>query len=325
MRRQHRPLYAAIGLTLIELLVSMVVGLIVILAAMASYLGSASAARVADAQAQMNEDAQAALAILSQQFRMAGNNPIQSGRTPEFKRNPVYRDSGPEFIPNSLFHALRGCDGRFGDMDADHNIDTFTCPQQLDQPDAIAVTYEADRYNTPTSASASGPSDCIGEGAASWSANVQTIGVDGIVTPQTVSFHVIEHRFFIGTSTAITTPSLYCMNREKREPLVENVVDLQLSYGVVPPDVVVAEGNIAGYLSATELMNAPALGALTEAERWSRVAAVRICVVMQSQRPVAGSASATGYVRCDGSLAPAGADGHLRRAYHATVALRNRM
>jgi type IV pilus assembly protein PilW len=323
MRFQHSPLHAAIGLTLIELLVSMVVGLIVILAAMASYLGSASAARVADAQAQMNEDAQAALAILSQQFRMAGNNPIQSGRTPEFKRNPVYRDSGPEFIPNSLFHALRGCDGRFGDMDADHNIDTFTCPQQLDQPDAIAVTYEADRYNTPSTGS--GPKDCIGEAPPSWSANVQTIGSDGAVTPQAVTFHVIEHRFFIGTSTAITTPSLYCMNRVQKEPLVENVVDLQLSYGVVPPGVGVAEGNIAGYLSANELTSAPSLAPLTEAERWSRVAAVRICVVMQSQLPIADSASASAYVRCDGTLATGAADRRLRRAYHATVALRNRM
>ena len=78
------------GLTLIELMVSLVIGLILMIAAVSTYLGASGAGRVSEAQGRMNEDAQAALSILSQQLRMAGNNPKQPNYTAAAPRNPVY-------------------------------------------------------------------------------------------------------------------------------------------------------------------------------------------------------------------------------------------
>lgn len=75
-RKQHTPRSRhGAGFSLIELLVSLAIGLIIMVAAISAYVGSAGANRMSDAQSRMNEDAQAALGILAQQIRMAGNNP----------------------------------------------------------------------------------------------------------------------------------------------------------------------------------------------------------------------------------------------------------
>ena len=70
----HR-LHGAKGFTLIELLVSVTIGLVLMIAVASAYVGSATASKVAEAQGRMNEDATAALNILTQQIRMAGDNP----------------------------------------------------------------------------------------------------------------------------------------------------------------------------------------------------------------------------------------------------------
>ena len=90
------------GFSLVELMVSLTIGLVITVAALSAYMGSSNAGRVADAQSRMNEDAQAALSTLSQQVRLAGANPVQVGqvlvggkpvqvsRVYPFRRNPVY-------------------------------------------------------------------------------------------------------------------------------------------------------------------------------------------------------------------------------------------
>ena len=83
------------GFSLIELLVSITIGLVVVIAAMSAYLGSADASKAADAQARMNEDAQAALNLLTQQLRLAASNPVNAGRADAFRHNPVFDTTDP--------------------------------------------------------------------------------------------------------------------------------------------------------------------------------------------------------------------------------------
>ena len=65
-RKQHAlPAQHQGGFSLIELLVSIAIGLIIMVAAISAYVGSADASRMSDAQSRMNEDAQAALSIWS--------------------------------------------------------------------------------------------------------------------------------------------------------------------------------------------------------------------------------------------------------------------
>ena len=117
------------GFSLIELMVSLTIGLIISVAAFAAYLGIAAASRMAEAQGRMNEDAQAALTILTQQLRMAGNNPDQSNRvdnpnpTLSSRHNPVYFPT-PTYAGFALSPAtftlssfiIRGCDGTFSNI-----------------------------------------------------------------------------------------------------------------------------------------------------------------------------------------------------------------
>lgn len=83
----------SVELTLVELMIAMVIGLIVVAIALTFYLNAAQATRMAEAKSRMEEDGQAALSILVQQIRMAGSNPEQPDRNYASRRNPVCTDS----------------------------------------------------------------------------------------------------------------------------------------------------------------------------------------------------------------------------------------
>ena len=279
MKRSCRHTVRSIrGLTLVELMVSLVIGLIVVLATVSTYLGSSSASRVADTQGRMNEDAQGALTILSQQLRMAGNNPKQPNRTVEAPRNPVY--DGSTYI-------VRGCNSKFSNIAA-ANIPALTCSVGASTtPNSIAVSYEADRYNTlPTSTGV--PTDCLGQ--------------------------------------SLTAPSLYCKGNggANPQPLVENVEDMQFTYGAGPATGTLT--SVAGYLDSASLLTQANLAALPDdPARWARVVTVRICVLMRSEKPVVDNSASARYTKCDGTEEINPPDLRLRRAYSTTVVLRNRL
>ena len=149
----HQRSHQYRGFSLIELLVSITIGLVIAVAAVSAYLGASSASRNTEAQARMNEDGQAALSILAQQIRMAGNNPDQPYRTELSRRNPVY---GTTTFPLQATYTtsnfvVRGCDGTFTNITAAAaiNIDSLACTTGTNTlPDSIAISYEADAFNT---------------------------------------------------------------------------------------------------------------------------------------------------------------------------------
>lgn len=308
------------GFSLIELLVAITIGLVIVSAALVAYLGSSEAGRTSAAQSRMNEDAQAALDILSQQIRMAGNNPKQPGYTLAAPRNP---------ITNTF--SLRGCDTTFsnakpvGATPAATDINALTCPTGSG-PHSIAITYEADRYNTiPTSANV--PTDCVGRSLPEQNASVVQIDSPTTTAAKPVKFYEADNRFYIDTSATINSPALYCFGNgsgSTPQPLVENIEDLQLSYGTAPATG--GAGTVAGYLSAGQIetdntvVNLP-----TARERWARVVTVRICVVARSEQAVATDSASAQYIKCDGTLETSPPDRRLRRAYFTTVTLRNRL
>lgn len=305
------------GLSLVELLVSLAIGLVLMIAVVSAYLGSSGASRVADAQVRMNEDAQAALTILVQQLRMAGNNPKQPNYSNAFPRNTIY---------DSTTYILRGCDGTFSDITTAASLQTLTCAAGGGTAaDSVAISYEADRYNTiPTSTNA--PTDCLGQSLPVIN-GTQDIWDGAAVTPTAVTYTVADNRFYIGTSAVITVPTLYCKGNGNAnpQPLVENIEDLQLTYGTATAAAAADALAVAGYLSADEVVTDVNLVALaTEAERWAKVLTVRICVVARSEQAVVSDAASARYVKCDGTTETAPPDLRLRRAYSTVVVLRNR-
>jgi type IV pilus assembly protein PilW len=317
VHRPHTTRGKARGLSLIELLISMAIGLVLMIAVVSAYLGSSGASRVADAQVRMNEDAQAALTILVQQLRMSGNNPKQPNYKNDIPRNSIY---------DSTTYILRGCDGTFSNITTAANLQTLTCTAGGGTAaDSVAISYEADRFNTiPTTTNA--PTDCLGQALPVINGS-QEIWNGAAVVSTPVTYTVADNRFYIGTSSVITVPTLYCKGNggANPQPLVENIEDLQLTYGTATPAAAADALAVAGYLSADEVVNNVNLVALaTEPERWAKVLTVRVCVVGRSEQQVVADAASARYVQCDGTTNTSPPDLRLRRAYSTVVVLRNR-
>lgn len=274
-RQRISPRYRQ-GFSLIELMISLAIGLLITVATFSAFTGASGATRMAEAQGRMHEDAQAALTILSQQLRMAGYNHDQ----------PL-----PEF-------SIRGCDGQFGNITTASNLDALNCVPDTTKPDSIAVSYEADKFNTvPTAGDL--PTDCLGNALSSANA---------------------DNRFYVDLSAPI--PSLNCKGSGgEPQALVENIEDMQFTYGATAN----TDGMVAGYLNADEVISETIPAPLTPAESWAKVLTVRICVLVRSVSEVVPDAASAQYTKCDDSLETAPPDRRLRRAYATTVVLRNRL
>ena len=304
------------GLSLIELMVSLAIGLILTVAILSAYVNTSSASKISEAQGRMNEDAQAALSILSQQIKMAGDNPKRPEYALSTPRNPVFGTST---------FAIRGCDGTFSNVTSATDGAALTCASN--GPDSIVVTYEADPFNTVKSGT--NATDCLGNGLTVVNGTVNKWNGTASV-PTAITYTVAENRFYVGTSGVVTSPSLYCKgNGGSQQPLVENIEDLQLVYGVAPSGTNTMA--LAGYLNADGILSDTGLAALANDQaRWGKVMAVRICVVVRSETPIAPDADSAKYISCPTSGGSTGtltasADLRLRRAYSTTVVLRNRV
>lgn len=319
------------GFSLIELMISLTIGLLLVWVVFSGYASAITAGRVAEAQGRMNDDAQAALNVLTQQLRMAGSNPAQPGRTDKSRHNPVFNPYDPTtFVvtpatasPSSF--SIRACSKNFSNITSAPSADALTCPAgNASSTNSIAVSYEADVFNSVPATSGM-PADCVGSNLA------QTqVKFPAETPPGPYFYRVAENRFYIDLSSA-QVPSLYCRGNGqngKPQPLVENIEDLQFSFGVVKASTMaadVATASVSGYLRADELTTSPALAALPDdAARWAKVVAVRICILARSEAKVASGPTSARYTKCDGTVESTPPDLRLRRAYTTTVVLRNR-
>ncbi|UQG54948.1 MULTISPECIES: PilW family protein [unclassified Marinobacter] len=343
------------GFSLIELMISLALGLIILVAVLSAYTGAASAAKMAEAQGRMYEDGQAALTILTQQLRMAGNNPDQTNRLDTSVKDPIYTkpiasgltyggDILPVFVDSSITPAfelsdynIRGCDGAFSNINAATSLDGLVCAVPdpvIAVPDSIALSYEADDFNTvPTTATPPLPTDCLGYALDKIKAVIPGIpagyGSDVFSAElKDVFYFVADNRFYIDSSSATAAPSLYCQGNgidSTAQPLVENIEDMQITYGVEIPDG--QTRTVAGYLRADELLATPdpdVLAAFTSQERWRKVVTVRICLLVRSENAVVSDLASARYFNCAGTLETAPPDDlRLRRTYSTTVMLRN--
>lgn len=196
MRRPHAS-HAQRGFSLIELLISMVIGLVVIGAMMAAYLGTGLSSRNTRALAQITEDASVALNVLRSQIGMTGY------------ATPTSVNAGTGEFDFALTGAtLMGCDGAFSDLSS--GIGGLTCGADAES-DSIAVAYQADERNSVVGAGGA-PLDCLG--------NSIPTDASGI--------RVAYSRFYVSGG------QLMCMGpgADEGAALVENVETMQITYGV---------------------------------------------------------------------------------------------
>ena len=264
--------------------------MVVIGALVVMYLSGSTATRNAYAQGQMNEDAQMALGIFTQELRQAGYNPIRNGGA-----------------KNNLGQGgwnLYACNTGFTDATV-ANMSALTCAGSGGF--GLAVAYEGD-LNTGKNTSGGLPMDCIGNGVAAAG----------------VGFYTMQSRI------SITNNTLTCRgsgNLAQSQVLAENIESATVNFAVVEPAVANSQ-NVRGYLSASGIINPTdaALAALPMLDRWNKVVAAQVCVVVRSEdvvlKDLGTSATKPSYQDCAGNDVDIN-DGRLRRAYRTTVLLRN--
>ncbi|WP_230178916.1 PilW family protein [Aquabacterium sp. CECT 9606] len=277
------------GLSLVELIVAMVIGLTVVGAALAMYVSSGYSSRGSSALSQMTEDASIALGLLRSQVAMAGyGKPIAVNLT----TNALVK----EYTGEAIF----GCTGGPTADTQASPLNSVACTNNAAQPDSITVLYQADINNTvPTTATPPRPTDCLGNAFAPRG------GLD-----------IAENRYYVASNT------LMCLGNGNAipQPLVENIQDIKILYGVARATGPTSNGVAERYLTAQEITGT-ALPALSSA-LWTRVTSARICVVVRSDAQVLDEV--TNYFGCDGQPETP-ADRRLYRAFTTTVVLQNRL
>ncbi len=266
------------GLSLLELLVGLALGLGVVGTVVLYGVSASRSARLHAALVQMTEDAQLALQLLATEVRMAGY------------AAPTALVAGTDGLPRwqtaLSAEALVACD--FG----------FVAPSVPGAPAcaatgssaALAVRYQADLHNTVPLSRRAEPSDCLGHGLGSGPGP-----------------HVTDNRWYVARSEGRS--ELRCASRlgHPGQPLIEHVETMALWFGQADAG---DPGRPVRYVSAAE------------AGDLARVRSVRICLLLRSGDPVLGPEDAAEYLDCQGQRQRS-ADGRLRRAFHATVALRS--
>ncbi len=276
------------GLSIIEVLVSLVIGLVVVGAVLLSYITSGQTNRLQAAYSQMNEDAQIGLGILSRDLLLAGYARPTGWDPVTFKFGRTY--SG---------HAVFGCDTGFVSPNATTAV---TCAPAGSSP-AIEVVYEADATNTVPHSSGS-PSDCLGAALTDQSAG-----------PPATPIFITHNRYYLAIST-LGRSELHCASDKAAATggaLVDNVEGMQILYGEANP---ADPRQIVRYVSAANVKD---LGV-----DFSYVVSVRVCLLMRSAEPVLTAEDPATYRDCN-SVTQTSADRFARRAYFTTTALRNKM
>ena len=299
----NRQILRQKGFSLIELMISLTIGILLMASVLMIVVASSQSSRVSDAETAMNEDGMIALGLLQQQIRLAG-----------YSKNVT--KAGVE-LQNFVGTSIRGCDFPF--LDASKEFHELACGTSGDGGAAIAVRYEADTLNTMPVGAVPSPSNCSISAITSDTTSAITGGV---------AYALADNRYFVQISgTGSERPELSCRGAtadatyEAVQPLIENVEKLKLTYGIVATSDP-ADRQIVTYRSASELDTAYS-GESTEA-RWKRVVSVKICLLMRSSDPARdGTDTGQSYKDCDGATQTA-TDGYLRRAFITTAALRNK-
>ena len=188
----------SLGMSLLECLVGLALGLAVVGTVARHFLVTGRSARLHAAQAQMVDDAQIGLQLLASDIAMAGYAQPQ-----RWQSQP---DGSTRWQTGLAEPALFACDTGFA---APSTAGALACAASGTSA-ALAVRYQADMYNTVPLSKKTEPSDCLGAGLGS-----------GTVL-------ITENRWYVASSQGRT--ELRCASRlgNPGQPLVDNVESMVL-------------------------------------------------------------------------------------------------
>ena len=290
------------GAGLIEVLISLTIGLVILAAVGVSYISSSNLMRQYEDQNEVNEPARFALDIMRRHIEMAGyvdltDGGLVAGGALGFLLNPNpqtrrlferrARDDGTMATPiglvtNNTAQPLLGCDGRFSDAGA-----CGAAPSATEH--SLRVAFQMVPGISPVAANAVNrslgtPDNTTGDGFDCTGGKVNTDDGDN---------PIITTEFFINASAAGGGPAVSQLSCRRAggnpQALVPGAEELVFRYQVTPPGVAgePAGGSAGRYLTAAQVRTA----AINPAG-WAGVTAVEICLVMAT--PVSRGAAALG-------------------------------
>ena len=187
------------GLSLVEVMVSLVIGLVVVGAVLVSYITAGTTGRQQAAYAEMNENAQLALTLIARDLLLAG-----------FSAPVGVASDGLSFTRTYASRPVFGCRTGFA---APATTGAVACA--LSGSDALEVVYQADAANSvPTSGNK--PTDCLGNGLEADAGGV----------------YLAYNRYYLATGSSGRS-ELHCASRQGAggQPLVDNVEGMTVWYG----------------------------------------------------------------------------------------------
>ena len=305
------------GFTLVELMVSMTISLVLVLAATAMYLATRESQRGIDQASSANEAGGYTLRTIGRELMNAGFFPAVRTASAG-QANVLSGYTNPTAVAAYNFGVF-GCEG------ASFDPGTGACGTTVaGAPDSLVVSYFTnDAFGTTVGQRA----DCTGNDVGSAAVNLARVGTAGASLPPLLPLFVANHYALETTSMSVegrtvTTRSLACNGNgsgsNAYQQLLSGIDDLQLSYAVYND----ATRTPSRYYTANQVN---ALAAATVdgevLQPWARVIAVRVCVIARTYE-AAASISAGRYEDCSGTLQTG--DSTLRKTYVQVFGLRNR-
>lgn len=288
------------GFSLIELLVSVAIGMVLAIVASTIYLYSKKSYNATSESSQMEENGRFALNLLSKYIQSAGFVMIDS---------KIPAPQGP------IDNKMRGCDFGFVNPDTPASSADLACltatPTGTLPSASIATFSETDAYSS--SGVIYQGFDCVGQSAIPFTMTT------GTVTNRVSSYFSISRTNVQTPNGTSTMGQLTCISDRtpqggtatyQSQPLIPGVEQMAFSY-LLPSAV---DPNTA--------QKATTAAAVDAAGKWSSVLAIDICVLTKTIQP-SGNDTGTTYTDCYGnSIAATASESY--RTFRTTVRVRNK-
>lgn len=313
-------------------MVAIALGLLLLAAVAAVFVGANQSTRLAIGLAGSEEAGQIALTLIGRSVRRAGYTEIVGTGTESLARNALWDGQ-----------RIGGCTGARATLSASTATTpqarrdfflSLTCPAPgaASAPDTLAVWYQADNVAGPAQGAMR---DCLGN---------QVAGTGGVLVASNEAFGgaalsipLVRNVYYVQNGRLMCEGS---GSPGQPQALLENIVDFKVFYGF---DDTSYNAEVAGRLEGS--LYRPAASTLRTAEwindqpltlsqesAWQFVNSVYVCILTRTSEPGTGTA-ANSFLPCpqtaaevhDG-VAPATlpADGAARRRYAQFIALRSR-
>jgi type IV pilus assembly protein PilW len=319
-----------LGISLVELMVSMTIGLGISAGAAALFANMILSSRTLNATAQIQEVGTLLGNTVSRQIRMTGYSDwLENAASLQFITSASSKNAynlaaaSTKTVFENRYNqaALHGCDSGYESTAQLEKPDCITAvfENSLPKASAFTIAYQV-RSALETGGAPSLPQAFDGEGGMLGDCN--NLGELKQAGSTTVDVLYAINRYYLDTSTK----QLYCKgNGGSAQPMASNVEQLTATYALAAPNLNPSNPSP----TSDELVGAyQTAEAITTANAWARVISLRVCVVIAGEAgslaKAVGTSVSAARNDCTGTALSL-ADGRLRQAFTSTIALRNQI